>query len=50
MSKKKKKQKKLMPRNPFVISARSLNAGKLKNKKDKRAEENHNKDWSEGDY
>lgn len=43
----KKKAKKKLPRNPAALPAKMRNsAGKMKNKKDKRAKENHNKDWT----
>jgi hypothetical protein len=45
----KKKKKKLsnIPRNPAALPAKMRkNAGKMKDKKEKRSKENHNKDWT----
>ncbi len=45
MSKKKKKKEGI--RNPYVMPARARKAGAHKNKKDKRAKENHNPDYTQ---
>ena len=41
-----KKKKKQLPRNPAVIPARQRKAGPHKSKKNKRANENHNPDYT----
>jgi hypothetical protein len=46
---KKKKKPSKIPRNPAALPAKMRKGGKMKDKKDKRAKENHNKDWSSED-
>jgi len=41
-----KKKKKKTPRNPASLPAKMRKAGKHKNKADKRAQENHNPDYT----
>lgn len=48
--KKKKKKKKKGPskiRNPFALPAKMRKAGPMKNPKNKRADEDHNKDYTD---
>ena len=50
MKKKKSKSSSSAQRNPYVLPARKRKAGKMKNKKDKRAEENKNPDYTQEQY
>lgn len=42
----KRKKKKSIPRNPYVLPAKQRKGGPMKNKKDKRAKENKNPDYT----